>query len=205
MLEYLENMDLHISSIINHHGYWFYGIIGMVIFLECGTFIKSFIPGDTILFVLGSFMAKGELSPLILFITLFFATILGDYFAYYSAKYAMLLSKNWHKKFLSVDKLESTKNYFEEKGRYGILFARLVPYMRGMAPFVAGAVQMNILRFTIFNISGAILWVILYVMLGFFFGHLPMVQENLGLLVIVLIILGVIPILRVLISKKVEH
>lgn len=200
MLDFFQNIDSNMRVLIYENGLWFYVIISFIVFLECGTFVKSFIPGDTVLFLLGSLLAGGELKAFPLLTGLFIAAILGDLLAYYSAKYAMMLSKSWREKYLREENLSKTRKYFDEYGTWGIVIARIVPYLRGMSPFVAGAVEMKIKRFAIYNLSGAILWVLLFVFAGYFFGHFPFVQDHLGVILVILLSVGLIPVLRAVIK-----
>jgi len=163
-----------------------------VIFSETGFVLFTFFPGDTLLFVAGTFASTGAIKMYWLFIILSLAAILGDNLNYSIGKYfgeAILTRKRWVKE----KNLEKTRKFFEKNGAKTIILARFIPIIRSLAPFVAGISEMKYKKFFSYNIIGGVLWVILMLTLGYFFGSIPFVKNNLSMIIIGIVILSWVP------------
>ena len=177
---------------IQNYGTLTYLIMFFVIFSETGFVLFTFFPGDTLLFVAGTFASTGAIKMYWLFIILSLAAILGDNLNYSIGKYfgeAILTRKRWVKE----KNLEKTRKFFEKNGAKTIILARFIPIIRSLAPFVAGISEMKYKKFFSYNIIGGVLWVILMLTLGYFFGSIPFVKNNLSMIIIGIVILSWVP------------
>jgi membrane-associated protein len=192
ILDILLNLDKYLGNLIQSYGVFTYLIMFFVIFSETGFVLFTFFPGDTLLFVAGTFASTGAIKLYWLFIILSLAAILGDNLNYAIGKYfgeEILLKKRWVKE----KNINKTKKFFEKNGAKTIILARFIPIIRSVAPFVAGISEMNYKKFFSYNIIGGILWVILMLSLGYFFGSIPFVKKNLSLIIIAIVIISWIP------------
>ncbi len=192
LIDFILHVDKYIGIIIQNYGIFTYLLMFLVIFCETGLVVTPFLPGDSLIFVLGTFAAKGFLSFLLLFIILCFAAILGDTINYWIGNYfgEKLFSKN---RFFRQEYMDKTKNFYEKHGNKTIILARFVPIIRTFAPFVAGIGKMNYFKFLSFNIIGGIAWVSIFLFGGYFFGGIPLIERNLSLVILIIIILSVLP------------
>ena len=188
MLDFLKQLT-DPQSIIQYGGLW---LLLFVVFAETGLFVGFFLPGDSLLFVAGAMAAVGDFNIWLLFIILSVAAILGDTVNYAMGKY---FGEKVFSKFIKKEHLEKTQTFFDKYGKKTIILARFVPIIRTFAPFVAGVGKMHYLTFLSFNIIGAIFWVSLFTLCGFFFGNLPIVKENLGFIILGIIFVSLLPIL----------
>jgi membrane-associated protein len=186
------HLDKYIGLMIQNYGTLTYLIMFFVIFSETGFVLFTFFPGDTLLFVAGTFASTGAIKMYWLFIILSLAAILGDNLNYSIGKYfgeAILTRKRWVKE----KNLEKTRKFFEKNGAKTIILARFIPIIRSLAPFVAGISEMKYKKFFSYNIIGGVLWVILMLTLGYFFGSIPFVKNNLSMIIIGIVILSWVP------------
>lgn len=192
LIDLFLHLDKYIGAIIQSYGTATYLILFFVIFSETGLVFFTFFPGDTLLFVAGTFASIGVISFFWLFIILSLAAILGDSINYSIGKYLgkeVFLKRHWVKE----ENIEKTKDFFEKHGGKTIIFARFIPVIRSFAPFVAGIGRMNYARFLVFNIIGAISWTISMLTLGYYFGAISFVKNNLSIIIIAIVILSWIP------------
>ncbi|MFA5764466.1 MAG: VTT domain-containing protein [archaeon] len=201
LINLLLHLDEYIGTIIQTYGTATYLILFFVIFIETGLVFFPFFPGDSLIFVAGAFASTGVINFFWLFIILSFAAILGDSINYSIGKYLgkeVFLKRHW----INEQNIEKTKDFFKRHGGKTIIFARFIPIIRTFAPFVAGVGKMNYLKFFAFNVIGAISWVISMLTLGYYFGTIPFVKENLSIIIIVIIIISFIPAILAWISHK---
>jgi membrane-associated protein len=199
LIEFILHVDVYLASLIQNYGSFVYLLLFMIIFMETGFVLTPFFPGDSLLFVAGAFAAAGDLNPYLLFLLLSVAAILGDTINYWLGHH---LGIKVFRKFIKHEHLEKTKLFFHNHGKKTIVLARFVPIIRTFAPFVAGIGRMNYLAFLSYNIIGAVFWVALFVFSGFYFGNIPLVKDNLGIVTILIIIISLIPLIREYIKNK---
>lgn len=192
LLDFILHLDIHLATLVANYGFWVYGFLFLIIFLETGLVITPFLPGDSLLFVAGTMAAIGDFNIWLLFLIVSVAAILGDTVNYWIGNY---FGEKVFARFIKVEHLERTKNFFAKYGKKTIILARFVPIIRTFAPFVAGVGKMQYKTFISFNIIGGLLWVSLFTFSGFFFGNLSIVKENLGFIILVIIFLSLLPIL----------
>ena len=192
LINFILHIDKYLGTIIKSYGPFTYVILFIIIFLETGLVLTPFLPGDSLIFVLGTFAAQGTLNILLLFIILSLAAIFGDSVNYYMGSYfgERILSKS---KFFRKDYMEKTKDFYIKYGGKTIVLARFIPIIRTFAPFVAGIGKMHYKKFLIFNIAGGISWVAIFLFSGYYFGRISFVQENLTLILFIIIIISFIP------------
>ncbi len=191
---YFLHLDATLGSLIVRFGDVSYLILFIVIFCETGLVITPFLPGDSLLFAAGTFAAAGAFDVFLLSFILILAAVAGDTVNYWVGRNIGLsfFEKNRILK-LKPEHLEKTRKFFEKYGGKTILLARFVPIVRTFAPFLAGVGKMDYSKFLLYNLAGGMTWVLSFVLLGFFFGNLPLVRENFGLAILAIIIISVSP------------
>jgi membrane-associated protein len=167
-------------------------ILFLVIFAETGFVLTPFLPGDSLLFVAGTLSSVGDLNIFFLFFLLSLAAIIGDTVNYYLGR---SFGTKIFSKLISKERLEGTRLFFHKHGKKTIILARFIPIIRTFAPFVAGIGRMDYLIFLIYNLIGGILWVFFFLFAGFYFGNIPIIKENLSLVILLIIIISMLPLI----------
>ena len=192
-IDFFLHLDTYLNDIVREYGTWTYIILFLVIFAETGLVVTPFLPGDSLLFAVGALAATGPLNVWVMGILLTIAAIVGDTVNYWLGSKLGARVFDGRNRFLKREYLERTERFYEKYGGKTIILARFVPIVRTFAPFVAGIGAMNYAKFITYNVVGGIAWVWIFLLGGFFFGNLPVVQENFGLVVIAIILLSVAP------------
>ncbi|MDD5192651.1 MAG: DedA family protein [Candidatus Nanoarchaeia archaeon] len=193
-LTYFINVDEYLVFLISLYGVWIYPILFIVIFCETGLVVFPFLPGDSLIFVAGTIAAQQLLNVWLLYILLVAGAILGDSLNYWiGRKLGPKVFSSETSKFFNKNNLIKANNFYEKHGGKTIIYARFIPVLRTFAPFVAGIGKMTYIRFFAYNIVGGILWVSLALFGGYYFGQIPIIKNNLTLVVIVIIITSLIP------------
>ena len=193
-VDVILHLDLHLRELAQTYGAWVYAFLFLIVFLETGVVVTPFLPGDSLLFVAGTIAAAGELNVHVLVILLAVAAIAGDSLNYAIGRYiGPRVFRFEDSRFFKRAYVDRTHAFFERHGGKAIIIARFVPIIRTYAPFVAGIGAMNYRRFLMFNVTGAVLWVVLLTYAGFFFGNLPLVRNNLTAVILGIIVLSVMP------------
>ncbi|MCC6985106.1 MAG: DedA family protein [Anaerolineales bacterium] len=185
------HLDEYLQEIIVNYGAWTYGILFLVIFVETGLVVMPILPGDSLLFAAGTFAALGSFNVWGLIGLLIVAAVLGDAVNYSIGHY--LGDRAYNIKWIKKEYLDKTHAFFEKHGGKAIFLARFVPIVRTFAPFVAGIGRMSYAYFATYNIVGGISWVVIFTLLGYFFGNIPFVKKNFELVIIVIILVSVLP------------
>ena len=193
LIDLFINLDEHLSLIIETYGTWTYLLLFLVIFMETGFVVTPFLPGDSLLFAAGTFAGLGSLHVAWLFFLLSTAAIAGDTINYWIGHYIGPRAFSGEVRFLKKEYLDRTHDFYEKHGGKTIILARFIPIIRTFAPFVAGIGAMTYWRFITYNVVGGLLWVAIFTFGGYFFGNLPMVQENFALVILVIIFISVLP------------
>ena len=188
------NLDHHLQLLVADYGGWIYLILFLIIFCETGLVITPFLPGDSLLFVAGAVAAGGGMDIHALFAVLAVASFSGDNTNYWIGRYAgPRIFKRKGSFLFNPAHLERTNRFYEKHGGKTVLIARFVPIVRTFAPFVAGMGHMAYDRFLFYALAGAILWIGSLSYAGYFFGNLPVVKENLSLVIIGIVVLSILP------------
>ncbi|MBI4018983.1 MAG: DedA family protein [Candidatus Aenigmarchaeota archaeon] len=187
------HLDEFLASIISEYGIWVYLILFLIIFLETGLIVTPFLPGDSLIFLAGTFAAMGSLDMVTLFGIMASAAIIGDSVNYYIG--SRIGGKALHGKipFVREEHMQKTREFYEKHGGKTIVIARFLPVIRTFAPFVAGVAGMKYRTFVAYNVIGAILWVGSFLTLGYFLGNIAFVRENLEVMVLAIVALSVLP------------
>ncbi len=195
LIEFALHLDRHLYDLVSTYGTWAYGILFVVVFAETGFVVTPFLPGDSLLFAAGAIGATHALNPHMVSLILIIAAILGDTVNYAIGFHIGPKVFNKPKSLLfNPEHLERTHRFYEKYGGKTIIIARFIPIIRTFAPFVAGIGKMSYFRFITYNVVGGIVWVLLFVYAGYFFGNLPVVKRNFSLIIIVIILISVMPV-----------
>ena len=188
------HLDRYLGEVIQQFSSWTYALLFLIIFCETGLVVTPFLPGDSLLFVAGTFAALGSLDIALLLLVLAVAAILGDTVNYWIGRKAgPAIFHRDDVRFLNKKHLMKTHEFYERHGGKTIIIARFVPIIRTFAPFVAGVGDMSYPRFIAYNIIGALMWVFTCSGAGYFFGNIPVVKKNFSLVIMAIVIISVLP------------
>lgn len=204
LIDFVLHIDVHLVEIVNSYQYWTYLILFLIIFCETGLVVTPFLPGDSVLFAMGALIAKPEtdLSVLLMLFLLILGAVLGDFVNYEIGKYLGPKVFKENSRIFKKSYLEKTEQFYQINGNKTIIYARFVPIVRTFAPFVAGISKMPYRNFGFYNIIGGILWVSLFLLVGYFFGQISFIKNNFSLVILAIIILSLLPPLIEIIRTK---
>jgi membrane-associated protein len=194
VIDILLHIDKYLDLIIQRYGLFTYVLLFVVVFCETGLVVTPFLPGDSLLFAVGAFAARGSLEVAVALMVLAAAAILGDTVNYWIG--AVVGPKVFHKenvRFLNRRHLDRTHEFYERYGGKTIVIARFVPIVRTFAPFVAGIGKMTYVRFLSYNVFGGLLWVLLFVLGGYYFGNIGIVRRNFSLVIVAIVLISIMP------------
>ncbi|WP_237732161.1 VTT domain-containing protein [Achromobacter xylosoxidans] len=204
MLDFFQ-MVLHIDQTlgvwVQQYGVWVYLVLFLIVFAETGLVVLPFLPGDSLLFIAGAFGATGSLDPVLLGALLIVAAITGNSVNYAIGRYIGPRVFSMNLRFLDRGALMRTHAFYEKHGGKTIVMSRFIPVVRTFAPFVAGVADMPLSRFQLFNILGALLWVVSLVAAGYFFGNIPLVKEHLNTIVLIGLAAAIVPVVGAALFK----
>jgi len=188
------HLDRHLQWLVANYGPWIYAILFAIVFCETGLVVTPFLPGDSLLFVAGTVAAAGGMTIHGLFAALAAASFLGDNTNYWIGRYVgpRVFTREGSRLF-NPEHLRRTQRFYDRYGAKTVFFARFVPIVRTFAPFVAGIGHMQYPRFLFFSFSGSIAWVGSLAYAGYYFGNVPMVKENLTLVIIAIVLVSILP------------
>lgn len=194
-IDFFIHLDRHLSEVIQNFGGWTYFIVFMIIFCETGLVVTPILPGDSLLFGLGTFAALGALEIEWLLILLSIAAVSGNIVNYAIGYFVgPKIFQKENVRFLNKAYLDRTHQFYEKHGGKTIVIARFLPIIRTFAPFVAGIGKMTYSRFFLYNVLGSISWVAIFVLGGYYFGNLPVVKNNFTIVVFAIIIISMLPV-----------
>jgi membrane-associated protein len=190
------HLDSHLVELLRDYGVWVYAILFLIVFAETGLVVTPFLPGDALLFATGALAAvdtSGTLSAPLVSLVLIIAAITGNTTNYHIGKWIGPPAFSGKYRYLKVSYLHGTERFFDKYGSMTVVVSRFVPIMRTCVPFVAGIARMPYLRFQANNVGGALLWVLSLVWAGYFFGNIPLIKNNFGIVTILIIVVSVLP------------
>ena len=194
LLDALVHLDKHLLEAVQTYGGWVYLLLFLIVFCETGLVVTPFLPGDSLLFVAGTLAGAGSMNVHLLVVLLIAAAVLGDSVNYAIGRWlgprVFRRDDSW---FFKRAYIERTHAYFDKYGGRTIVIARFIPIIRTYAPFVAGIGRMDYYRFLMFNVGGAVLWVGLITYAGYLFGNVPIVKNNLTVVILGIIVLSISP------------
>ena len=190
----LVHLDRHLAALLQQHGAWVYPLLFAVIFCETGLVVTPFLPGDSLLFVAGALAATGGIDVHLLALVLVAAAVLGNTVNYSIGHFFGPKVFQWEEsRFFSRKALERAHAFYERHGGKTIVITRFVPILRTFAPFVAGIARMTYVRFTAYNLAGALAWVLSLLYAGYWFGNVPFVKQNLTWVILSIIAVSLMP------------
>lgn len=194
LVDFILHIGDHLQELVKNYGNWIYAILFAIVFCETGLVVLPFLPGDSMLFAAGTIAAVGDMNIFVLIGLLIVAAVLGDFVNFEIGKhFGQKLFSNPNSKIFKQSYLQKTHDYYEKYGGRTIIIARFIPIVRTFAPFVGGMGNMNYAQFARYNIVGAVLWVVSFTTLGYFFGQLPFVKEHFSWIMIAIIVFSVVP------------
>ena len=203
LVNFILHIGDHLQELVNNYGNWIYAILFAIVFCETGLVVLPFLPGDSMLFAAGTIAAVGDMNIFVLIGLLIVAAILGDFVNFEIGKrFGQKLFSNPNSKIFKQSYLQKTHDYYEKYGGRTIIIARFIPIVRTFAPFVGGMGNMNYAQFARYNIVGAVLWVVSFTTLGYFFGQLPFVKEHFSWIMIAIIVFSVVPMIVEIIRHR---
>ena len=180
LFDFIIHIDKHLEAFVVSYGAWVYALLFLIIFVETGVVVMPFLPGDSLLFVVGAMCGVGLMSYPLAVGLLFVAAVLGDQSNYSIGRYFGPKVFKWeHSRFFNKAAFNQAHAFYERYGGITVVAARFMPFLRTFAPFVAGVSEMTRSKFTLYNIGGALLWVGSIVTAGYLFGNVPFVKANL--------------------------
>ncbi|PHM58456.1 DedA family protein [Xenorhabdus sp. KK7.4] len=196
IVDFILHIDSHLAELVANYGDWVYGILFLIVFCETGLVVTPFLPGDSLLFVAGALSAldSNDLNVHIMAALIIAAAIIGDAINYTIGRvFGEKLFNNPNSRIFRRSYLEKTHQFYEKHGGKAIILARFVPIIRTFAPFVAGMGKMSYRHFAAYNVIGALIWVLLFTYAGYLFGDMPIIQQNLKLLIVAIIFISILP------------
>jgi membrane-associated protein len=187
------HVDTTLGTLLAKYGIYVYAVLFAIVFCETGLVVLFFFPGDTLLFIAGAFCATGEMNYFLLMLLLIIAAVSGNTLNYWIGEAIGQRVFTHNYRWINKDALERTHAFFEKHGGKTIILARFVPVVRTFAPFVAGVSDMTHARFQLFNVAGAVAWVVSLVTGGYLFGNIPVVRDNLTTIVLVGVGAAIVP------------
>jgi len=189
LIDFILHVDKHLEAFVVAYGPWVYALLFLIVFVETGLVVMPFLPGDSLLFIVGALCGIGMMSFPIACAVLLVAAILGDQCNYHIGRYFGPKVFQWESsRFFNKKAFNQAHEFYERYGGVTIILARFMPFIRTFAPFVAGVAAMSRGKFTAFNVVGALLWVLGIATAGYFFGNLPLVREHLDKIIWALIL-----------------
>src|SRR5438132_2269145 len=193
LIDLFVHLDAYLNIVIQQYGVWIYCILFVVVFLETGVVVTPFLPGDSLLFTAGTLAARGDLAVGWLFLLLLLAAVLGDTVNYSIGHIVGPRAFHGQNRFFKREHLDRTHQFYERHGGKTIVLARFIPIIRTFAPFVAGIGRMSYGRFVTYNVLGGLLWTVLFVFGGYYFGNQSLVKRNFTLVILAIIVISLLP------------
>lgn len=203
VLDLVLHFDRHLDAIVGTYGGWTYALLFVIIFCETGLVVTPFLPGDSLLFAVGAIAARGLLSVPTLCGLLILAAVAGDATNYWIGRAAATgVLHSRYRRFVKQEYLDRTHAFYERHGAKTIVLARFVPIIRTFAPFVAGVGAMPYRRFATYNVVGGVVWILIFVVGGYFFGNLPFVRKNFSLVIAAVIAVSFVPVVAAIWQER---
>ena len=194
MIPIIDSLTTWIETILTNlmsvYSIWAYLFVFLIIFVETGIVIAPLLPGDSILFVIGTLLSGKNITVFFIFAMLSLAAIVGDSLNYFIGKHfgEKIIEKKW----VNIKYIKQSENFYKKYGKKAIFYARFAPILRTIAPFVAGIGKMNYKEFFMANVAGGVCWVFIFLFAGYLFGNIPVVSNNLSLFILGIIVLSIL-------------
>lgn len=189
LMDFILHVDVHLAAFVQTYGAWVYALLFLILFVETGVVVMPFLPGDSLLFVVGALCGAGLMNLPLVLVLMAVAAILGDQCNYSIGRYFGPKVFQWeHSRWFNRQAFDRAHAFYEKHGGITVVLARFLPFLRTFVPFVAGVAEMDRTRFTAYNVGGGLLWVLGVTLAGYLFGNVPWVQENLSKIIWAMII-----------------
>ena len=188
LIDFVLHVDRHIGEFVHSHGAWVYALLFAIVFVETGVVLMPFLPGDSLLFITGAMCGAGLMDLPLAMGVLLSAAILGDQCNYLIGRRVGERVFSWNNRWFNRRAFDQAHAFYQRYGAITLVLARFMPFVRTFAPFVAGVADMERTRFTLFNVVGALIWVVGLCGAGFLFGNLEVVRKNLQIIIWALIL-----------------
>ena len=205
LIDFIMHIDIHLVEMIRDYGAWTYLILFMIIFSETGFVVTPFLPGDSLLFVIGALGASGALDFKLALLLLLIAAVTGNTLNYFIGRilgHKILAMKN--SRIIKKEYLYKTQAFYEKHGGKAIILSRFIPIIRTFAPFVAGVGKMNFMKFSFFNMIGGTAWVLFLMFAGYSFGNIPAVKDNFTYVIFAIVFVSLLPTVIPYIRSKIK-
>ena len=190
LVDFILHVDKHLAEFVAAYGMWVYALLFLIVFVETGLVVMPFLPGDSLLFVVGALCGTGMMNLPLAITVLLVAAILGDQCNYTIGRYFGPKVFQWEQsRFFNKRAFDAAHEFYEKHGGVTIILARFMPFIRTFAPFVAGVAEMTRSRFTAYNVAGGVIWVVGLTLAGYLFGNIPFVQTHLSKIIWAMIII----------------
>jgi membrane-associated protein len=190
LFDFILHVDVHLQTFVQNYGAWVYALLFLIVFVETGVVVMPFLPGDSLLFVVGALCGVGLMSLPLSMVLLIAAAVLGNQTNYTIGRAVGPRVFQWEQsRFFNKRAFEQAHAFYERYGGITIVLARFMPFVRTFAPFVAGVAQMTRSRFSFYDVSGGTLWVVSLVGAGYLFGNIPWVKDNLSTIIWAMILI----------------
>jgi membrane-associated protein len=190
LIDFIVHVDVHLRAFVEAYGAWVYALLFLIIFTETGVVVFPFLPGDSLLFIVGALCGAGLMNLPLAMALLLAAAVLGNQTNYTIGRWFGPRVFQWeNSRFFNKRAFEQAHAFYEKYGGITIVLARFMPFVRTFAPFVAGVAQMTRSKFTFYDVSGGALWVCGLTLAGYLFGNLPWVQQHLSKIIWALILI----------------
>jgi membrane-associated protein len=193
LLHVLLHVDQSLGMLIEQYGTLIYMVLFLIVFCETGLVVFPFLPGDSLLFIAGAFCATGAMNIWLLLVLLLIAAILGNSVNYSIGRMLGQRVYTMNSRWINPESIRKTHAFYEKHGGKTLVIARFTPIVRTFAPFIAGVSEMTMTKFQVFNVIGALLWVVSLLASGYLFGHIPFVREHLNTMVLIGIGTAILP------------
>ncbi len=206
LISFILHIDEHLVEIIQNFGSLSYVLLFLIVFVETGLVIFPFLPGDSLLFASGALAAMGAFNIALLLTVFFTAAVIGDAVNYQIGKKVGTAIKpnSLLGRVIDQKKMNKAEDFFNKHGGKTIVIARFMPFIRTFIPFVAGASRMNYRYFFIYNVIGAVLWVGICTIAGYFFGNIPIIKENFSTVILLIIFVSVLPVVISIMKSRLK-
>ncbi|MFN4264327.1 MAG: DedA family protein [Aquabacterium sp.] len=190
LIDFILHVDKHLAEFVQAYGVWVYGLLFLIVFVETGLVVMPFLPGDSLLFIVGALCGADAMSLPVAMGVLLVAAIAGDQVNYTIGRYIGPKVFQWEdSRWFNRKAFDSAHSFYDKHGGITIVIARFMPFIRTFAPFVAGVAEMDRTKFTAYNVGGALLWVVGLTLAGYWFGNIPFVQTHLSKIIWAMIII----------------
>lgn len=188
-LDFILHIDKHLTEFVQMYGVWVYALLFLIVFVETGLVVMPFLPGDSLLFMVGTLAAADAMSLPVAMAVLLVAAIAGDQLNFSIGRYVGPKVFQWpDSRWFNRRSFDAAHAFYEKHGGITVILARFMPFIRTFAPFVAGVAEMNRATFTLYNVVGALIWVVGLCLAGYCFGNIPFVQTHLSKIILAMII-----------------